>query len=114
MVEYGDQVVTLNAPPSERKPTPPIDPTRMPDAGFLDPEGRLRNYAADEETGKRSVQTVRDVVQRHHNSHLPFYERWAITYWNLSSNTLDQKGPTRVHIPQLYKSIETGKPRIRI
>jgi len=88
------------------------DSNASPVAEAIEADPKFRNYANDREVKDRALHLVREIIAWHQEVMEPLHERWRVTYWTLSGNTIDQAGPMRVHVPELYKMVETIEPRV--
>ena len=70
------------------------------------------NLATNQEVANRVCAFVRDRVRDCSEYMEPFHRRWRLTFFMLAGNTIDQAGPMEVHVPELYKMVETMAPRI--
>lgn len=70
------------------------------------------NLAGDETIGPSAAKFLQGIVAEWSDRMRPLFRRWRATTYMLQGNTLDRSGPEDVHCPELYKTIETLKPRI--
>lgn len=70
------------------------------------------NLAGQQELDQRVLRYVDVIMAQHTDVVAPLHQRWSVTNHMLSGNTIDRAGPIDVHIPELYKMIETMVPRI--
>lgn len=70
------------------------------------------NRASDKLLGPRALAFVQHVLKEHSDKMRPLHMRWRATYHMLAGNTLERTGPADVHVPELYKAMETIIPRI--
>lgn len=70
------------------------------------------NQAGRREVAERAVKVAQEVVTKWADKMQPLWRRWRHTFYMLSGNTLDNVGPSDIHIPELHKILETATPRI--
>lgn len=79
---------------------------------WLDAMDNAPNLASDTEVGPKALKFTQNVVSEWSSRMRPLHRRWRLNYFMLTGNTLDRSGPEDVHVPELYKAIETIVPRI--
>lgn len=79
---------------------------------FLDAQIDVENLAGRSAVDARVIKYAQDAVREHCEKVTALHQRWSITNHMLAGNTIDRAGPVDVHIPELYKMIETMVPRI--
>jgi hypothetical protein len=70
------------------------------------------NRAGDKEVAAKALAVAKSIIAENDESMTPLWRRWRATQYMLSGNTLDKGGPEDIHVPEVYKSIETIVPRI--
>lgn len=70
------------------------------------------NLAGNEKYAEAARNTVQTVVQEWTEMTRPLHKRWRATFWMLSGNTLEKGSVEDVHVPEIYKHIETIVPRL--
>lgn len=70
------------------------------------------NLASNQHAAAMALQYVHTSVIEWHDRLRPLHRRWRGTNYMLSGNTLDRGGPEDVHVPEIYKALETIVPRI--
>lgn len=70
------------------------------------------NHAGHAEYGPRALKFTQNIVQDWASYMRPLFRRWRAIYHMLSGNTLERGGPEDIHVPELYKAMETIIPRI--
>lgn len=78
----------------------------------LDLAWEADNLAGNEVVAERAIRFARERVMEAKQNMSSLHRRWRLTYYMLSGNTIDQAGPMEVHVPELYKIVETMAPRI--
>lgn len=69
------------------------------------------NFANREDVRTNVLGVVKDVMARRSAYMFPLWKRWRLTDYMLAGNTIDRAGPMEVHVPELYKMVETIVPR---
>ena len=70
------------------------------------------NLAKSEKIAELARTTVQSIIPEWTERMRPLHKRWRGSWWMLSSNTLEKGGLEDVHVPELYKHVETIVPRI--
>lgn len=70
------------------------------------------NLAGDLETAGKAMNLCQSVVREWTERARPLHRRWRATYHMLAGNTLERSGPEDIHVPEIYKALETMIPRI--
>lgn len=70
------------------------------------------NYALNRDISEAARTTVQTIVPEWTERVRPLHKRWRATWWMLSGNTLEKNSVEDVHIPEIYKHIETIVPRL--
>lgn len=70
------------------------------------------NRAGEKTVAEKALKVVTSIIAEADQNMTPLWRRWRATQYMLSGNTLDKGGPEDVHVPEIYKSIETVVPRI--
>jgi hypothetical protein len=71
-----------------------------------------KNFAGDQETAAKALQSVSAMVTQWSERVQGLQRRWRATWKLLAGNTMDKGGPEDVHVPELFKAMETLVPRI--
>lgn len=79
---------------------------------WMDAQTHEENRAGDEETAQRCVKFVENVLVEWNDRMNSLRRRWRGTYKMLAGNTLESGGPEDVHVPEIYKAMETIIPRM--
>ena len=70
------------------------------------------NLAGDEDRAKQVIRYVNSIHTEWSDRMRNMWRRWKATYYMLSGNTLERGGPADIHVPEIYKAIETMVPRL--
>ena len=70
------------------------------------------NLAGNKQYEEAARTTVQTIVQEWTEMTRPLHKRWRATWWMLSGNTLEKGNVEDVHVPEIYKHIETIVPRL--
>jgi len=70
------------------------------------------NQALDPEKAKNALRLVTGIVAEHSELMTSLHRRWRAIDYMLQGNTLEKGGPEDVHVPEIYKAMETMIPRI--
>ena len=70
------------------------------------------NRAGDPEVAQRVVKFVENVLSEWNDRMGGLRRRWRGTFKMLAGNTLENGGPEDVHVPEIYKAMETIIPRM--
>jgi len=70
------------------------------------------NYASNDKIAEAAQTTVQAILPEWTERMLPLHKRWRGTWWMLSGNTLEKNSVEDVHVPEIYKHIETIVPRL--
>jgi hypothetical protein len=70
------------------------------------------NLAGVEKHAAQALKVVQSVNQEWTERMRPMHRRWRATFHMLAGNTLEKGGPEDVHVPEIYKAIETIIPRV--
>lgn len=70
------------------------------------------NLAGHKEIGPAGLKLVQNILQEWTDQMRPLFRRWRMTHYMLQGNTLERSGPEDVHVPEIYKAVETLVPRI--
>mgnify|MGYP003520140726 CR=1 FL=1 len=70
------------------------------------------NLAGVEKHAAQALKVVQSVSQEWTERMRPMHRRWRATFHMLAGNTLEKGGPEDVHVPEIYKAIETIIPRV--
>jgi len=73
---------------------------------------RFPNQASDRDRAANALKFVQDTVQEWTERMRPLHLRWRASNYMLQGNTLDRSTPVDVHVPEIYKAMETITPRI--
>lgn len=69
------------------------------------------NRAGDLDVAAQALKTATNITQEWTEKMRGLHRRWRATWHMLSGNTLERSGPEDVHVPEIYKAIETVVPR---
>ena len=69
------------------------------------------NEASNDEIAQRAVKLVSSVIMEWTQRMRGLHRRWRATWYMLTGNTLERGGPEDVHVPEIYKAMETIIPR---
>lgn len=72
----------------------------------------LDNRASNKRTADRAVGFVREVCTQNQSVMMPLMKLWRLITYQLAGNSLSRSSPEDVHVPELYKAMETIVPRI--
>lgn len=70
------------------------------------------NRASDKRVCEEATKFAQNVVREWSDQMRALFRRWRVTLYMLAGNTLDRSGPEDIHVPELYKAVETLVPRI--
>jgi len=70
------------------------------------------NLAGNQDLAARALKYVDTTVSEWTDRMRGLHKRWRATYHMLAGNTLERGGLEDVHIPEIYKAIETLVPRV--
>lgn len=73
---------------------------------------QYENLAGDRDIAARALKIAKEIVTEWDTKVQPLHRRWRATHFMLTGNTLDRSSPEDIHVPELYKMIETIVPRI--
>lgn len=79
---------------------------------WMDAVNDAPNLAENDVLAARALKFTQNIIQDWSSYMRPLFRRWRATYHMLKGNTLDVGGPEDVHVPELYKAIETIVPRV--
>lgn len=70
------------------------------------------NRAGDRDVAAEATKLATNITQEWTEKMRGLHRRWRATWHMLAGNTLERSGPEDVHVPEIYKAIETMVPRI--
>ena len=81
-------------------------------AAWLKSQTLEGNLAGVEKHAAQALKVTQSVIQEWSERMRPMHRRWRATFHMLAGNTLEKGGPEDVHVPEIYKAIETIIPRV--
>lgn len=70
------------------------------------------NLAFDKDIAEAGIKFNQSIMQEWTERTRPLHRRWRATHYMLSGNTLERGGPEDIHVPEIYKALETMVPRL--
>lgn len=71
-----------------------------------------KNFATDQEIAAKALHSVTTMVTEWSDRVQGLQRRWRATWKLLAGNTMDKGGPEDLHVPEIFKAMETLVPRI--
>ena len=81
-------------------------------AAFMAAQIATSNRASNEGVAAKARGVVEGTMTEWSDAMSPLFRRWRATNKMLAGNTLDKGGPEDVHVPEIYKALETIIPRM--
>lgn len=70
------------------------------------------NLAVNEDRCAQAIRYANSIHTDWSDRMRNLWRRWKATYYMLSGNTLERGGPADIHVPEIYKAVETMVPRL--
>lgn len=93
-------------------PSEPGEWTPAEAAAWFAANTMTNNLAGDRDLGEDVLRFVQGVYSDWTDRMRNLMKRWKITYHMLAGNTLETGGPADLHMPEIYKALETMVPRL--
>lgn len=71
-----------------------------------------KNMAGNKDIARNAASVVQDVVKDWLDNTERMRRRWRSIHFMLAGNSLDKRSPEDIHVPEVYKMVETMVPRI--
>lgn len=79
---------------------------------FMGEQIRYPNMAGTKQVAERALGVGQEVCAQWAGDIEVMHRRWRLTQYMLAGNTIDQGSPEDIHLPELYKMVETIVPRM--
>lgn len=99
--------MTVTTIPQREGELAPVEAEAWVDAQQDEP-----NLASNQDLAARALKYVDSTISEWTDRMRGLHRRWRATYYMLAGNTLDKAGMEDVHVPEIWKAIETLVPRI--